>query len=53
MFFGLGAETEGVDVVDDFAEVVAAGDLVFDLAENLADLVFDGVRAGGFGGETV
>ena len=33
-------------MVDDLAQVVAAGDLVFDLAENLADLIFDGVRAG-------
>jgi hypothetical protein len=34
-------------VVDDLAEVVAALDLVADLAENFADLVFDGVRAAG------
>ena len=31
-------------MVDDLAQVVAAGDLVLDLAENLPDFVFDGVR---------
>jgi hypothetical protein len=36
-----------VHAVDDLAQVVAALDLVADLAENLADLVFDGVRAAG------
>jgi hypothetical protein len=36
-----------VHVVDDLAEVVAALDLVADLAEEFADLVFDGVRAAG------
>ena len=34
-------------MVDDLAEVVAALNLVFDLAENLADLVLDGVRPAG------
>jgi hypothetical protein len=34
-------------VVDDLAEVVAALDLVLDLAEDLANLVFDGVGVGG------
>ena len=34
-------------MVDDLAQVVAAGDLVLDLAEDFADFVFDGVRAGG------
>jgi hypothetical protein len=33
-------------MVDDLAEVVAALDLVLDLAEDLADLEFDGVRPG-------
>ena len=47
MLFGLGAEAQGVDMGDDFAEVVAAADAVLDLAEDLADLVFDGVGAGG------
>ena len=51
MLLGLGAEAQLVDVVDDLAEVVAAGDLVFQLTEDLADLVFDGVRAGGAGFE--
>jgi len=44
----LRAEAEFVDVVDDLTQVVAALDLVLDLAEDLADLVFDGVRAAGF-----
>ncbi len=47
VLFGLRAEAQFVDVVDDLAEVVAALDFVFDLAENLADFVFDGVRAAG------
>jgi len=34
-------------VVDDLAQVVAALDLVFDLAEDFADLVLDGVRPAG------
>ena len=44
MLFLLRAEAKFVDMVDDLAEVVARLDLVLDLAENLADLVFDGVR---------
>ncbi len=48
VLFGLRAEAEFVDVVDDFAQIVAAVDLVLDLAEDFADLVFDGVRAIGF-----
>ena len=40
-------------MVDDFAEVVAALDLVADLPEDLADLVFDGVRSAGALFETV
>ena len=47
MLFLLRAEAELVDVVDDLAEVVAAGDPVFDLAEDFADFVFDGVWAAG------
>lgn len=38
-------------MVNDLAEVVAAGDLVFEFPEDFADLVFDGVRAGGAGFE--
>ena len=48
MFLGLGCEAEFVDVVDDLAQVVAALDAVLNLAEDFANLVFDGVRAGGF-----
>ena len=35
-------------MVDDLPQVVAALDAVFDLAEDLANLVFDGVRPAGF-----
>jgi len=48
MLFRLGAESQFVDVVEDLAEVVAAGDLVSDLAEDFADLVFNGVRPAAF-----
>ena len=44
VLLGLGAETQFVDMVDDFAQVVAALDLVLDLPEDLPDFVFDGVR---------
>ena len=47
VLLGLRAEAQFVDVVDDLAQVVAALNLVLDLAEDFADLVFDGVRAGG------
>ena len=47
MLLGLRAEAQFVDVVDDLAQVVAALNLVLDLAEDFADLVFDGVRAAG------
>jgi RimJ/RimL family protein N-acetyltransferase len=47
VFLGLRAEAQLVDVVDDLAQVVAAADLVADLAEVLADLVLDRVRAAG------
>ena len=40
-------------MVDDLAQVIAALNLVFDLAEDLPDLVFDGVRAGGLLREAV
>ena len=38
VLLGLRAEAQLVDVVDDLAQVVAALDLVFDFAENFADL---------------
>ena len=47
MLFGLRTEPQFVDVVDDLAEVVAALNLVLDLAEDLTDLVLDGVRPAG------
>ncbi len=49
----LGAEAEFVELVDDLAQVVAAGDLVLDLTEDLPDLVLDGVRPGGLALEAV
>lgn len=39
VLFGLRAEAQLVDVVDDFAEVVAGLNLVFDFAEDFADFV--------------
>jgi hypothetical protein len=42
-------EAQLVDVVDDLAEVVAALDAVFDLPEDLGNLVLDGVGAGRLG----
>ena len=53
MLFRLRAEAQLVYVVDDLAQVVAAGDFVFDLPENLPDFIFDGVRPGGPLGEAV
>ena len=53
MLLGLRSKAEFVDVVDDLAQVVAALDAVLYLAEDLADLVFDGVRAAGLLLETV
>jgi hypothetical protein len=47
VLFGLRAEAQLVDVVDDFAQVVAALNLVFDLAEDFADFVFNGIGTGG------
>ena len=44
VLLGLRTEAQFVDVVDDLAQVVAAGNLVLDLPEYLPDLVFDGVR---------
>jgi hypothetical protein len=53
VLFGLRAEVQPVDFVDDVTEVVAAGDLFFDFAEDLADLVLDGLGSGGALGEAV
>src|SRR5882762_7127623 len=47
VFFRLRAEAQFVDMIDDFAQVVAGLDLVFDFAEDFADFVFDGVGAAG------
>jgi hypothetical protein len=48
VLLGLRAEAEFVDMVDDLAQVVAAGNPVFELAEDFADLVFDGIGAVAF-----
>lgn len=54
MLLGLGAEAQAVHLVDDLAEVVAGGDLVLDLAEDLTDPVLDRVGLVGVaGGEAV
>jgi hypothetical protein len=53
VLFGLRTEAEFIDVVDDLSHVVAALNLVFDLAENLPDFVFDRVRPAGLLLETV
>jgi len=47
VFFGLRAEAQLVNMIDDLAEVVTALNLVLDLAEDLADLVFKGIWAAG------
>jgi hypothetical protein len=47
VLLGLRSKAEFVDVVDDLTQVVAALDAVLYLAEDLADLVFDGVWAAG------
>lgn len=41
VLLGLRAKLELVNLVEDFAKIVAVVDLVLDLAENLADLVLD------------
>jgi len=47
VFLVLGAEAQLVNLVNDVTQVVAAPDLVLDLAEDLPDLVLDGIRAAG------
>ena len=47
MLFGLGAKTQFVDQVDHVPQAVTALQLVFDLAEDFADLVFDGIGTAG------
>ena len=44
MLFRLRTKAQLVNVINGFAQVVAAVNLVFDLAKNLADLVFNRVR---------
>ena len=43
----LGAQAQTIEPIDDFAQVVAAGDLVAQFTEDLADLVLDRVRPAG------
>ena len=45
MLLDLGAKAQFINLVNDFAQVVAALNLVLDLAEDFPNLVFDGVRA--------
>lgn len=47
VLFGASLELELVHKVDDFPEVITGLELVLELAEDLPDLVFDGVRAFG------
>ena len=53
MLFGLGAKTKLINVVDDVPKIIAAVYPVLDLAEYLANLVFNGIRTIGFLLETV
>src|SRR5437773_3774993 len=46
VLLGLGAEAKFVNVINDLSQVVAALDFVLNLAEDLANLVFNGVRPG-------
>ncbi|MBB5330071.1 hypothetical protein HDF14_003704 [Edaphobacter lichenicola] len=43
VLFGLGAKAQLIDVIDDLAQVIATPNLVFDLAEDLANLVFESI----------
>jgi hypothetical protein len=47
VLFFLRAEAQLVNVVNDLAQVIAALDLVLDLAEYFPNFVFNGVGAGG------
>jgi len=44
MLLVLRTKAQFVNVVEDFAQIVAALNFVLDLAENLSDFVFNGVR---------
>jgi hypothetical protein len=48
VLLGLRTEAEGIHVIDDLAEIVAALNFVFYLTEDFTDFVFDGVWAAGF-----
>jgi hypothetical protein len=43
VLLSLGAEAHAIDLLDDFAQVVAVGNLVANLAEDFTDLVLDRV----------
>jgi len=47
MFFGLGTKAQTIDDLSHFPQVVATLKLVFNLPEDLTDLVFDCVGSGG------
>ena len=53
VFLGLRTEAQFVDVVNDLSQVITALDFVLNFAEDFADFVFDGVRAGRLGLEAV
>jgi hypothetical protein len=53
VLLGLRAEAQFINMIDDFAQIVSAGNLVPDLRKNLSDLIFDRVRPTGLLSETV
>ena len=53
VLFLLRAEAQLIDQFERVAQRIAAAKLVFDLAEDFADLVFDRVRALGAGAEAL
>lgn len=47
VLLGLRAEAQIIDVVDDLTQVITALDLILDLPEDFADLIFDRIRPAG------
>ena len=47
MLLRLGSQAQAIEPIDDFAQVVAARNLVAEFTKDLADLVFDRVRSAG------
>lgn len=48
MLFALRTKAQFVEMINDLAQIVAAVNPVFDLAEYLANLIFDGIWPAGF-----